>query len=234
MTAPAFRLPIVVWGNGGCRTSNEEFRYFLMRFAAYGFFLVANGPPENAYHPEEVDGIANPQPQKLVDAIDWAVAENGRAGSKYFGRLDPSRIAVMGQSCGGWEAIDASADKRVKSTIVWNNGGDPHAGDVTKLHAPVLFANGGTSDFTWPIIQLGWTRTTVPAVKAENENVGHTGMWDPPAEGDADYRNEPLPVGSKWLAFTLYGASSGRSYFLGATCGLCKRPGWAVESKNWG
>src|SRR5690349_9029010 len=42
-----FRLPIVVWANGGCRDTNEEFHYFLTHFAAYGYFIVANGPPEN-------------------------------------------------------------------------------------------------------------------------------------------------------------------------------------------
>jgi dienelactone hydrolase len=234
MTAPRFRLPIVVWGNGGCRDSNEEFRYFLMRFAARGFFIVANGQPGNPYNPQELDGLIKPQPQKLIAGIDWALAENARPSSKYYGRLDPSRIVAMGQSCGGWEAVDASADKRVKTTVVWNNGGDPHAGDVTKLHAPVLFANGGTSDYAYPLEQSGWLRTTVPAVLAQNTNVGHTGMWDPPAEGDPDYRDEPLPIGTKWLQFQLYRSVQGRAYFLGDPCGLCQREGWTVESKNWG
>jgi hypothetical protein len=44
-----FQMPIVVWGNGGCRDTNEEFHYFLTHFAAYGYFIVANGPPENPY-----------------------------------------------------------------------------------------------------------------------------------------------------------------------------------------
>src|SRR4051812_3066116 len=100
-----FKLPIVVWGNGGCRDTNEEYHYFLTHFAAYGYFIVANGPPENPYHPEELNGIADPQPGKLIAAIDWAVAENARKGGKYYGKLDTSRIAVMGQSCGAWEAI---------------------------------------------------------------------------------------------------------------------------------
>lgn len=45
LRAVQFKMPIVVWGNGGCRDSNEEYHYFLTHFAAYGFFIVADGPP---------------------------------------------------------------------------------------------------------------------------------------------------------------------------------------------
>jgi hypothetical protein len=236
LDAVGFRLPIVVWGNGGCRDSNEEFHYFLTHFAAYGFFVVANGPPENPYHPEELNGIADPQPEKLITAIDWAVAENARKGSKYYGKLDTSRIAVMGQSCGAWEAIDASADPRVKSTISWNNGGDPHAGDVSKLHAPVAFVSGGQGDYTLAETTQAYARTSVPAIHADNANAGHTGLWDDPSDGSAPpgpYQDEPLAIAPQWLALTLYGQDAGRRFFLGAGCGLCTRSGWTEESKNW-
>jgi dienelactone hydrolase len=234
-----FRMPIVVWGNGGCRNSNEEFRYFLRRFAAMGFFIVANGPPENPYHPEELAGIADPQPQKLIDAIDWALKENGRAGSKYAGTLDPTRIAVMGQSCGGWEAIDASADTRVDTTIAWNNGTTPgQGGDVTKLHRPILFVSGGMTDYSIQFTIAGYSATPgrVPAVYANHPDAGHTGLWDDPAEPaqpPGPYQDEPLVLAPNWLAFTLYGDPTGRAFYLGDGCGLCTRNPWVVESKNW-
>jgi len=230
VNAPAFKLPVVVWGNGGCRNSNEEFRYFLTRFAAMGHFVVANGPPENPYHPEELAGIANPQPSKLIASMDWAVKHAGDM------RLDTSRITVMGQSCGAWEGIDASADKRVISTVSWNNGGDPHAGDVSKLHAPILYVRGGQNDYTSAETLQAYQRTTVPAVLANLEPAGHTGLWDdptPPAQPPGPYQDEPLLVGAQWLALTLYGDAAGRQFFLGDSCGLCKRKDWTVESKGW-
>ena len=36
----------------------------------------------------------------LSKGIAWAIAENSRPGSKFFGRLDTNAVAVMGQSCG--------------------------------------------------------------------------------------------------------------------------------------
>ena len=238
LRAVHFKLPIVVWGNGGCRDSNEEYHYFLTHFAAYGFFIVANGPPQNPYNPGELTGLLNPQPQKLIAGIDWAVRQDSDPHSLYYLRLDPHRIAVMGQSCGGWETMDASADPRVETSIVWDSGLNPYSPtDVTKLHAPVLYAYGGLTDYlNWNALG-SYEVTAVPTVLADNTGAGHTGMWDnpsPPAQPPGPYQNDPLLVGAEWLDFTLYGAGAGRRFFLGPSCGLCTRPGWTVQSKNWG
>ena len=236
LDAVGFKLPIVAWGNGGCRDSNEEFHYFLMKFTAMGELVIANGPPENPYHPEELAGLLSPTPQKLIDAIDWAIKENARPESKYFNRLDPTRVVVMGQSCGGWEAVGASTDPRVKTTIVWNNGGEPYRGKTLDLHAPVLYTAGGVSDYSRQFTLPSYELTSVPAVLAEHADAGHTGMWDDPSDGTpppGPYQNEPLVLAPQWLQFILYGRASGRAFFLGADCGLCRRQPWAVQSKNW-
>lgn len=62
------------------------------------------------------------QSSQLIDAIDWAIRENSRAGSIYFKRLDPSMVAVMGHSCGGLQAIVAAGNARVKTAVVLNSG----------------------------------------------------------------------------------------------------------------
>jgi hypothetical protein len=238
LRAVPFKLPILAWGNGGCRDSNEEYHYFLTHFAAYGFFIVANGPPQNPYNPGELTGLLNPQPQKLIAGINWAVRQDSDPRSRYYLRLDPHRIAVMGQSCGGWETMDASADPRVRTSIVWNSGSNPYSpADVTKLHAPILYAYGGLTDYVnWDAIG-SYELTAVPAVLADNTGAGHTGMWDdpaPPAQPPGPYQNDPLLVGAEWLDFTLYGTTAGKNFFLGPSCGLCTRQGWTVQSKNWG
>jgi len=230
--AVPFKMPIVVWGNGGCRDSNEEFHYFLTHFAAYGYYVIANGPPGNPYHPEELGGLVNPQPQKLVTAIDWALTR-----SPFRDHLDTSRIVVMGQSCGGWEATDASADPRVATTIIWDSGDNPyHPQGVAALHAPVLYAYGGPSDYALAFPLASYQATSVPAVLASHSQAGHTGMWDDPSDGSpppGPYQNEPLVIAPHWLSFILYGQAADRDYFLGSSCGLCQRPNWTVQSKNW-
>src|SRR4051794_7787751 len=228
LDAVGFKLPIVVWGNGGCRDSNEEFHYFLTHLAAMGFFVVANGKPENPYHPEELAGLTDPQPEKLIAGIDWAVKRDG---------VDPSRVVVMGQSCGGWETMDASGDPRVTTSVIWNSGADPYdPATVTALHAPLLYAYGGATDYAnWDPV-ASYQATSVPAVLASHADARHTGMFDDPSDGSpppGPYQDEPLVLAANWLAFTLYGAPEGRSFFLGDGCGLCTRPSWTVESKNW-
>jgi dienelactone hydrolase len=231
VNAVPFKMPIVVWGNGGCRDSNEEFHYFLMHFAAYGYFVIANGQPQNPYHPEELGGLVNPQPQKLVAGIDWAFKHAAEL------HLDTSRVAVMGQSCGGWEATDASADKRVGTTVIWDSGASPyHPQGVTALHAPVLYAYGGTSDYAEAFPLASYQATSVPTVLASHDQAGHTGMWDDPSDGTpppGPYQNEPLVIAPHWLNFIFYGHAADRGYFLGSACGLCTRPEWTVQSKNW-
>ena len=45
----------------------------------------------------------------LTDAIDWALKENIRKGSPYYGRIDATQIAVSGWSCGGVQALQVGA-----------------------------------------------------------------------------------------------------------------------------
>ena len=76
-------MPVVVWANGGCRTSNEEYRYFLTTFASYGTFIVANGAPGNAFTLEP-QGLVKPRPELLTQAIDWAIAQDADRQSPYY------------------------------------------------------------------------------------------------------------------------------------------------------
>ena len=233
-----FKMPVVAWGNGGCRSSNMEFNYFLTRFASYGYFIVANGAPGNPYDPNEVTGMVKPAPEKLIAGITWATKQNDSPSSPYYKRLDTRRVAVMGQSCGGYEALRASADdRRVRSTIVWNSGSDPQdPAAVTRLHAPVLYADGGSTDVMHGDATASFQVTAVPSVFASLAGAGHTAMWDdppPPQRPPGAYQDEPLLVAQQWLSLTLYGMSSAERFFLGASCGLCRRPGWTVQSKNW-
>jgi predicted dienelactone hydrolase len=132
------KLPIIAWANGGCVNAGNSFRYFLTEIASHGFLVIAIGPigPPQIEAPRTLSPGQSPPPPRppapdakpktdwsqLIDAINWAVDQNARPSSAYFGRLDTARIAVMGQSCGGLQAIAASVDPRVSTSMIWNSG----------------------------------------------------------------------------------------------------------------
>lgn len=121
-------LPVVAWGNGGCANSNQFYAPFLAEIASRGFLVVAIGP----FTPGDTSGRGGmgggmgtgvaTKSEQLLEALDWATAENKRPGSKYYQKLDPSKFAVFGHSCGGLQALEVSPDPRVTTTLVMNSG----------------------------------------------------------------------------------------------------------------
>lgn len=118
----SLKMPIVAWANGGCRNSSGEFRNFLTEVASHGFLVLAIGPAGNAVASGSEAAGNGSKSSQLLDAVDWATRENGRSGSEYFGKIDTAKIAVMGQSCGGLQAMEVSTDPRVSTTVLWNSG----------------------------------------------------------------------------------------------------------------
>lgn len=235
------RLPIVAWGNGACANVGTYFQVFLTKVASEGFMVIAIGPKDAVRQPAQ-PGSAIPPPatkaSQLNDAIDWAIAENRREGSPYYGRLDPKKVAVMGQSCGGLQAIEASSDPRVKTTMIWNSGvlneeapGRPKLSNATKdslkaFHAPVAYILGGPIDVAYPNGEDDFRRIGhVPVFKA-NLNVGHGGTFRHPNGG------RYADVASAWLKWRLNGDRKAGKMFDGPNCGLCVDPVWKVEKKQ--
>jgi hypothetical protein len=119
-------MPILAWGNGACSSSSRMHANFLAEVASHGFLVIALGP-----YVAESDtgsggmmgmGMGGTKSAQMLEAIDWATAENKRSGSKFYGKLDPSRFAVAGMSCGGLQALEVAPDPRVKTVMVMNSG----------------------------------------------------------------------------------------------------------------
>ncbi|MFA5733608.1 MAG: alpha/beta hydrolase, partial [Proteiniphilum sp.] len=71
------KLPIIAWGNGACANSPWEHINFLSEVASHGFLVIAIGPM-----PEEGErGGGRSTASQLLDAIDWAIAQNGDPSS---------------------------------------------------------------------------------------------------------------------------------------------------------
>src|SRR5512136_971232 len=96
-------LPVVAWGNGGCANSNRFYVPFLAEIASHGFLVVAIGPFSASEGASARGGMGGgmgggTKSAQLLEALDWATAENQRKDSKYFGKVDPTKFAVFGHS----------------------------------------------------------------------------------------------------------------------------------------
>jgi hypothetical protein len=123
-------LPIVAFGNGGCRNGSGEFRNFLSDIASHGYLVVAVGPAGDAVVAGSEGRSGQTQASQLLDGVDWAAKENALQGSEYYHKLDPSKVAVMGQSCGTGQARTVSGDPRVTTTVLLNGGGPAGGGNL--------------------------------------------------------------------------------------------------------
>jgi hypothetical protein len=220
-------LPVLVWGNGGCSINGRRYSGFLTTIASHGFLVLTTVAQEGAQQRQQ-------NADDLRAAIDWAEKENSRAGSPLNGKIAADKVAVMGQSCGGFLSISLGADPRVDTIGVFNSGlqaggrgGVPAADALGKLHGPVLFINGHERDFMMAASLANYEAIDrLPAFYGARHNAGHTATVDHP--GGGEYAN----VASNWVRWTFKGDKKAGAMFVGKSCSLCTNSTWDVKSKR--
>jgi enterochelin esterase-like enzyme len=225
------KLPIIAWGNGACFDSPWEHVNFLNEVASHGFLVIAIGTM-----PKQTD--VRSKSHKLLDAIDWAIAQNADPNSPYFQKLDIQKIAVSGMSCGGLQTLEVAHDPRISTIGVFNSGvlGNPGGGmpgmpQVTKaklneIKVPTLYLLGGKSDIAYGNGMDDFARINHVPVFVGNLEVGHGGTYGQP------YGGEFARVATAWYKWQLKGDQEAGKLFSGKTPGLAKSEGWIVEKKN--
>jgi hypothetical protein len=116
------KLPILAWGNGGCANSSNGHQNYLSEIASHGFLVVAIGPMPTGGGRGGMGGGGGTKSSQLLDAVNWAIAQNQNKDSRYFGKIDTTKIGVFGHSCGGLQALEVSLDPRITTTIVVDSG----------------------------------------------------------------------------------------------------------------
>ncbi len=224
-------LPVMVWGNGGCAIDSTRYSGFLTTIASHGFLVMGTLPQEGAARKQATA-------DDLRAAIDWAAKENARTGSPLEGKITTDKVAVMGQSCGGFLSIALGADPRVKTIGVFNSGVQkaapgaaasayPTSDDLPKLHGPVLLINGSEPDFMLATSAATFDMiNNVPAFYGARHNAGHTATVFHP--GGGEFAN----VASNWLMWTFKGDKKAGAMFVGKKCGLCTNSNWDTKSKG--
>jgi len=214
-------LPVMVWGNGGCAINSDRYAGFLSTIASHGFVVLAT-----AAQPGAAGGRATAD--NIRAALAWAETEQARAGSPLNGKIALDRMSVMGQSCGGFLALELGADPRVDTIGVFNSGAqNDAAGTVAKLHGPVLLINGHERDFLMASSEATFDAIQkLPAFYGARKNAGHTATVFHP--GGGEFAN----VASNWLRWQFKGDKAAGRMFVGKDCELCTNPNWVTRSKG--
>ncbi len=230
------KLPVLVWGNGGCANSASGHLNFLNEIASHGFVVIAIGPMPGI----EGNFGRSSESKQLLEALEWITKQNADKNSQYYGKIDTEKVAAAGMSCGGLQALDVSADPRLKTIMVCNsglfdNGGQsqampgmpmPAKERLQDIKVPIMYMLGGPTDIAYNNGSDDYKRITkIPAFIC-NLPVGHGGTYMQPKGGEYGI------VATAWLKWQLKGDKEASQLFTGSPCGLSQREGWTCESKN--
>jgi hypothetical protein len=225
-------MPVMVWGNGGCGIDSTRYGGFLSTIASHGVLVMSTVPVPTA----EKGARRQETADDMRAALDWAAKENARAVSPLKGKIALDKVAVMGQSCGGFLSITLGADPRVKTIGVFNAGVQeasaapslqPGPDTLTKLHGPVLLINGHEPDFMMAASSSTFDQIKgLPSFYGARHNAGHTATVFHP--GGGEFAN----VASNWIMWTFKGDKKAGKMFVGKNCELCTNSNWDVRSKG--
>ncbi len=144
----------------------------------------------------------------------------------------------MGHSCGGLQAIAAAADPRIKAVVAFDSGVYNRAGtglsgvrvtkdDLAKLHTPIAYFIGGTSDIAYPNAMDDAERIHHVPAFVGNLPVSHGGTFQLANGGDW------ARVGTAWLNWQIKGDARAGTWFVGPGCILCTSYGWSIVRRNF-
>jgi hypothetical protein len=168
----------------------------------------------------------------LVAGINWMEKETKDSKSRFYQKVDTTRVAAMGMSCGGLMSYGASGDPRIATVGIWNSGMfDPKDQKILDgIHSSVIIITGGDSDIAHDNGKKDFEvmPPRVPIFYGVFPSVGHGGTYNQDNGGPFGQ------VAVAWLKWQLQGDNSakGKGYFVGDKCTLCTDSNWNVQSRS--
>ena len=151
--APAnVKLPVVLYGVGGCMDSGTMEGGFLHEVASHGYLVIANNGPTSR---------GQVQADTLTKAADWV---DKVAGTGKYASVDKSRMIVTGWSCGGLQAYTVGNDPRFAAIGILSSGQFSEADSkavAAKVTKPIFYFMGGSSDVAYPNVSIEPVRNPI-------------------------------------------------------------------------
>jgi hypothetical protein len=176
-------------------------------------------------------GGINADGTPLTAAIDWLAREAADSTSRFYQKVDTTRVAAMGMSCGGLMAYNISTDPRVATVGIWNSGLlNPDEKIYNGLHSSVIIITGGESDIAYVNGKRDFETmpARVPVFYGVYPSIGHGGTYNEDNGGAFGV------AGVAWLKWQLLNDTSAQTkgMFVGTPCGLCSNAQWQTNSRS--
>lgn len=169
-------FPVFVWG-AGAGTGPRQYIEHMNRLASYGFICISNASDGGNMH---------------TQAINWIKSQNQNSSSKFYGKVNVSKIAAGGHSKGSIGTFAMASNPELTTTIHVAGGSFDGRGN-RNLRNPTLYITGET-DFTRQQVETDFRNTdNVPVFFTMMDGVDHIMC-----------AREALPIMSAWLRWFLY------------------------------
>ena len=216
-------FPLLSWGNGTlCSpTLYDELMNFIV---SYGYVVVATNT-SNAGTGKE-----------MLQAVDWAFAENDKPDSPLHGLINKEKVGAFGHSQGGEGAVNTGADPRIKALAPLSAG--PMGSGESKIACPTFYTLLAADVVPPESYRASYDATKAPAAYGVASGGDHMEYTDK-ADGlglPGLTSNDALMTRSAitaWFEWQLKGKSGIQPLFVGKDCGYCKDPNWkSIETKG--
>ncbi len=223
------KLPVLVWGNGGCMDTSIGYERMLTEVASQGYVVIAIGQMEMQANSRRQRHTPS---EMMGQAVQWICRQARDKGSVYYDNVDTTLVAMAGHSCGGAQVLFNSRDPHLKTCIILNAGmGDMEMAGASRaslegLHTPVLYLTGGEGDVAYANARLDYERIShVPVAWGDMPAAGHGGTYGQP--GGGDFGRMLLA----WMDWHLKGKEAGKNIFLQGD--LRGFSGWSMKQKGF-
>lgn len=198
--------PIFVFGCGGGSQPSQYMDHMTL-IASHGFVMESH--------------VSNGEATDHSKPLEWLLKQNETEGSKYYQKLDTTKIAAGGHSMGSIAtfAFEATTDKLTTSIHV--AGGSFDGNGFMSLKTPTLFVEGEGDTLAGENTARDFEKTTVPTFYVNIDDSDHIYA-----------ARDGLPVIIAWLRWKLAGEEERAASFTGASCEFCGAP-WHGMVKNW-